>query len=313
VRPLAIAHISDLHISAQHTLRNVTNARRVLEYIARLGVDHVVITGDIVANADPEDYRVARKILDSFGLLDPSRLSVVIGNHDIFGGVHVAEDLLTFPRRCRETDYGRTVDLFREYFREAFRNCFFVSPLSPFPYAKVVGDVLLIGANTVAPYSRFGNPLGSNGEIRGSQWSQLQRIVASDVFRNRRKVVLLHHHFSKQKHHQARGSNSVWNVVEAQTMKLRGKEPIMRLFRDNGVDAVLHGHVHESMEYTRKGIRFMNAGGATLGPDPSMLSVNVLRVGPRGTEAEIHAIPAAGARSRLQQVPVEEAASPIAA
>ena len=303
MRPLTIAHISDLHLSAEYNRKNCTNSRRVLEYIARLGVDHVVLTGDIAANAEPSDFKVARNLLDSFGLLNPSRLSVVIGNHDIFGGVHVAEDILSFPKRCKHTDYERKVEEFREHFREAFQHSFFVSPVNPFPYAKVVGDVLFVGLNTVARYSRIGNPLGSNGEVEADQIGRLKTIMGADVFRGRRKIVLLHHHFSKSAMSGAGAVHSVWGAIEKQTMKLRGKKPLLKIFRHRDVDLVLHGHLHESMEYVRRGVRCLNAGGTVMGPEPGQLSVNILRVGAEGVGVSIHRLGAEEGKRRALAAP----------
>ena len=104
MRPLTIAHLSDFHISAEHRRNHIRRARRALEYARSLGVDHVVVTGDITANGDPADYRIARSLFASAGLLDAGRLTVTIGNHDVFGGVHTAEEVLTFPGHCRVTD-----------------------------------------------------------------------------------------------------------------------------------------------------------------------------------------------------------------
>jgi predicted phosphodiesterase len=39
----------------------------------------------------------------------------------------------------------------------------------------------------------------------------------------------------------------------------------MKLFDKYDIRNVLHGHLHESNQYFRHGIRFFNAGGTTLG------------------------------------------------
>jgi len=298
MRPLVIAHISDLHIGSEHRPRNSTNARRLLEYIVRRGVDHVVLTGDITANAGPVDFAEARRILEPFGLLNPARLTVVIGNHDVFGGVQVPEDILGFPRRCKETTYERKVEEFREHFREAFQNSFFTSPFDPFPFAKMIGNVLLVGINTVAPYSRIRNPLGSNGEVGSVQFRRLETILGADVFQKRKKIILAHHHFSRNEGKQPASVNSVWGTIENQTMRLHGKKPLCRLFRSHGVEIVLHGHVHRNAEYRRKGVRFLNGGGSVLGPGLDELNVNMLRVSDREVEVEIHCLSDAKARKR---------------
>jgi 3',5'-cyclic AMP phosphodiesterase CpdA len=225
---------------------------------------------------------------------------VVIGNHDVFGGVHVPEDIFAFPRRCRETPYERKVEEFREHFHEAFQNSFFASPLDPFPYGKVVGHVLLVGVNTVAPYSRLRNPLGSNGEVGEEQFRRLQMILASDVFRKRQKIILAHHHFSKSDAKESGSVSSVWDAIERQTMKLHGKKPLCRLFEANDVELVLHGHLHRSVEYRRKGVRFLNGGGSILGPVPGELGVNIVTVRDREIEVEIERV--SGTRLRKREL-----------
>ncbi|HEX9007041.1 MAG TPA: metallophosphoesterase, partial [Bacteroidota bacterium] len=119
---IRIAHISDLHLSPTHGRVNIRNTKRLLEHINRLKVDHVVVTGDIAANAEAGDFRLARSLFQAHGLLDPQKLSLVVGNHDIYGGVHTPEAILDFPRRCRETDVNKKTRQFLEHFPEIFRN-----------------------------------------------------------------------------------------------------------------------------------------------------------------------------------------------
>ncbi|HTY60116.1 MAG TPA: metallophosphoesterase [Bacteroidota bacterium] len=285
-----IAHIADLHLSGEHRRFNLRRARRLLEEIARRRVDHVVVTGDIAADADRKELDIARGIFRNNGLLDTSKLSVVIGNHDIFGGVHTAEDILTFPRRCRHTDYNEKVEEFRGYFHEAFERMMFGAHGKPFPYAKVLGDVVLFGVNSVAHYSGVGNPVGSNGEVGDAQFKRLRQLLEAPQLRGKRKIVLIHHHFHKLPVPGAGTLHSVWGAIERRTMKLHGKKRLFELFREAKVDRVLHGHVHVNEEYTRKGVRFINGGGSLLGPG-SQIAFNLLEIGPESIENRVITIP----------------------
>jgi 3',5'-cyclic AMP phosphodiesterase CpdA len=287
-----IAHISDLHLSADHKRMNIRNTKRLLDRIKRLNIDHVVITGDIAANADADDFHIARNLFHSAGLLDGRRMSVVIGNHDVYGGVHTPEDILDFPRRCKKVDVRKKVDSFTEHFQELFRNSYFLNEEFPFPYFKLIGDVLLIGLCSVAGYSAMKNPVGSNGLVDERQQQELDRTLSSGQFDRSRTLVLVHHHFKKMEHETDGTMQSVWEAFEQQTMKLRGKKELMLLFKKHRVDAVLHGHVHENSEYTRKGLRFINGGGSILGARPSILRLNVLHVSPTGVHLEQHEVPA---------------------
>ncbi len=264
-RQCTIAHLSDLHISLDHSLHNTRNMRRVLEYCLRRNVDHIVITGDIAANAEKKELEAARKILRSYGLLDPERLSLIIGNHDVFGGVHHAQDILSFPKRCRETDYERRLLFFRDTFHEVFEGTVHGKGNKFYPFIKTVKGVALIGLNSVARYARVRNPLGSNGEVDKDQFKRLERLSQMPLIKTMRKVVLIHHHFNKLETSGTGTLNSVWDAIETQTLKLRKKKRLIELFCKAGVDVVLHGHVHENHEYVRKGIRFINTGATVLG------------------------------------------------
>ena len=301
-----IAHISDLHLSAKHTKINIRNTKRLLEQINRLNVDHVVITGDISANAEKDDFLVAKALFDGAGLLDCHAMSVVIGNHDIYGGVHIVEDILDFPRRCKKVDIRKKTEQFREHFQALFRNAFSPDERHPFPYLKPVGDVLLIGLSSVAEYSAVKNPVGSNGLVDERQRQQLDQILSSGQFRRSRTIVLIHHHFNKMDRPTNGSMQSIWKAFEQHTMKLRGKNELMHLFKKHRVDAVLHGHCHENMEYTRKGLRFINGGGSILGPSPSVLHLNVLHVSPREVRLEHHEFPVVEELSKVRALKQEQ-------
>jgi len=283
---LRIAHVSDLHLSPVHKRSNIRRTKLLLDHVRHLEVDHMVITGDIVANAESGDFRLARKLFHAHGLLNSRSLSVVIGNHDVYGGVHTAEEILDFPRRCKKTNVGQKIDEFHEAFRETFEGAEYASDKSPFPYLKPLGDVLLIGLSSVAPYSLAKNPVGSNGSVDSHQCQRLDRMLSSGLFKQSRRIVLIHHHFSKMKHRTDGTMQGAWKAFEQQTMKLRGKRDLMKLFQKHGVDAVLHGHYHENMEYTRKGLRFVNGGGSILSQSSSALHLNVLHID--RTEIRVH-------------------------
>jgi 3',5'-cyclic AMP phosphodiesterase CpdA len=291
-RSLTIAHISDLHLSPEFRRSNIRNTGRLLDHIRRIGAGHLVVTGDLAANAGPDEFAVARKLLGAYGFLDPARLSVVIGNHDVFGGVNTPEDILSFPSRCRATDYDGKVAEFGRWFREAFDSCIGGPDGEIFPFVKDLGPLALVGINSVAPWSGVSNPLGSNGMVSERQLSHLRRVLGSRLFRHKRRAVLIHHHF-----HKTGGSGSsgllgnVWGTVESHTMKLRGKKVLLEFFKEMDVDLVLHGHDHTTMEYTRKDLRFLNAGGSVQGPSPGDLCVNFIRCDDHALRTELHRIP----------------------
>jgi 3',5'-cyclic-AMP phosphodiesterase len=286
---MRIAHISDLHLSARHQRRTIRNSRRVLEHIARLGVDHLVVTGDLTADARPEDFQLARNLFAAYDFLDVRRLTVIPGNHDIFGGVHDAEDILTFPGRCRETDYAAALRLFQRSFAETFGGVV-TKGGAGFPFAKAIGDVCLFGVNSIAGYSRVKNPLGSNGSVPEREREALAALLADPLARGRTRIILIHHHFNRLSGYQGGAMHTVWGAIERHTMRLRKKKKLLELFRTSGVDLVLHGHQHCNCEYLRGGIRFVNAGGSIMVPAGGPLSAHMIGVS-RGTcTVGIHAI-----------------------
>lgn len=302
-----IAHISDLHLSALHNRANIRRTKQVLDHIMRLKVDHLVVTGDISADAREQDFRLSRSIFHGYGLLNSAKMTVVPGNHDIFGGVHTPEDALAFPRRCKKTDYTRRLREFIEHFHELFEGCAFVSNKHPFPYLKPLGELLLVGLNSVAEFSTVKNPVGSNGLVDDEQQQQLETLLSSGLFRKRWRIALIHHHFNKMPLQVNGTMQSVWTAIERQTMKLRGKKSLMKMLRKQGIDLVLHGHVHENSEYRRKRLRFLNGGGTVLGSDGSALRVNVVRFADTGILTTCSSIstplPRTPQRSVLHEIP----------
>jgi len=303
--PMTIAHLSDFHLSAEHRRNHIRKARRALDYALSLGVDHIIVTGDITANGDQADYRIARSLFASAGLLDAQKLTVLIGNHDVFGGVHTAEDVLTFPRRCKTTHYEIRVREFGNAFHETFDNTLRHSEKRFFPFVKILGQIAIIGVNTVAAHSRMRNPLGSNGEVDDHSYKVLSEMLDSPLLRDKRKIVALHHHFHKLRDVNPGTMHTVWGAIERHTMKLRGKSRLLKLFGRTHVELVLHGHVHESFEYMREDVRFLNAGGAILHDRSRDLHVNVVRITEEGCLTEIHRLaPKAGVLPPTEYVPL---------
>jgi len=295
MRPFTIAHIADLHLSGEHKRFAIRRVRALLDAIVRREVDHVVVAGDIAADANPKDFEIARRLFKNAGLLDPRRLTVVIGNHDIYGGVHHAEDILTFPRRCKETQYGKKVKEFRAYFAEAFEGCQFSADGKTFPFAKVLGNTAMIGVNSVARYSSVKNPVGSNGGVDDLEFQRIGTLLNDSLVRDKRKIVIIHHHFHKMSAGPEGALKSVWDAIERQTMKLRGKSRLFDLFKDHGVTMVLHGHVHLSFTYERKDLRFATAGGSVFGPDAKRsTSYNLVRLLDGAAETTLIRVPMDG-------------------
>jgi 3',5'-cyclic AMP phosphodiesterase CpdA len=292
MKPYTIAHISDLHLSAENDRSNAKNAMELFKYLRKHKVDHILLSGDITANARAKDYKLARSIFKRYGLLDARRMSVVIGNHDIFGGIQRAQEILDFPRHCKKTPYRKKIKEFIKQFHELFQDCQFAIKNQPFPYFKSLGQILLIGFNSVAPYAAVKNPVGSNGKVKAEHIKKVDEILSSGRFKHRWKIMMIHHHFNKIKKKSDGTMQSIWNVIENQTMKLRGKRDLFDLMRKHSIDLVVHGHYHVNKEYTRKGIKFINGGGTLLSANSAVLYVNIIETSPGALSISRKEIPA---------------------
>jgi Icc protein len=270
-----LAHLSDLHLSPEYFPERSEWFRASLEQCIRSGIDHIVITGDITNQARPNEFEHFRTILKEYDLLDSSKVTVVIGNHDIFGGPYHAEDVLEFPSSCKATRYH---DKVREFYRsteELFSGVRFLSQHSIFPFVKITGDIAIVGINSVAEWSPFKNPLGSNGMVNSMQYELVNSYLRQTPREAKHLFIAIHHHFHKADHSHNRSKlERVWSAIEAATIKLRKKKRLLRMFAKSGVDGILHGHVHRHEAYTRKKVRCYNGGGTIIPAGGGIRMVN---------------------------------------
>ncbi len=260
---MTLAQLSDLHLSPDYFPERSEWFRASLKQCLRSGVDHIVITGDITNQARPNEFEHFRSILREFDLLDSPRMTVVIGNHDIFGGPYHAEDVLEFPSSCKATRYHEKVQEFYRSTKELFTGVRFLSRHSIFPFVKIAGNSAIVGMNSVAEWSPFKNPLGSNGMVNGEQYELVKSYLRQTPREAKHLFIAIHHHFHKTERSQNRSKlERVWSTIEAATIKLRKKKRLLKLFAQSGVDGVLHGHVHRHEAYTRRLVRCYNGGGS---------------------------------------------------
>lgn len=269
-----IVHISDLHLSRKYYREHIKSLKILLRSALDSGVDHFVITGDIVSTADPDDFYLAREIFSNMGLLSSERLTVVPGNHDVFGGPHRAIDILSFPKHIRNIDYHNHMMVFYETFSETFSGVRLLSDNSPFPFVKKIGPVTLIGLNSVPHWSLWQNPLGSNGIINDDQFSSLERLAETDPPMGQ-VVVAMHHHFNDIADNIT--ANKLWRKIETKTMRMRKRRKTTKLFNKLNVSHVLHGHIHLNEIYEQNDIQFVNGAGSVCDDPIPILKYNVIK------------------------------------
>jgi 3',5'-cyclic AMP phosphodiesterase CpdA len=288
---MKVAHFSDLHICALHRKDNIQFTRDTLEYVLKADCDHVVITGDLSHMGSHRDFEILRTIFEDYNLLDPNRLSLTIGNHDIFGGVQLAEDVLEFPQRCKAIHFNQKTREFVEFFRECFDNVHRLDQRHFFPFAKPVKDIVLFGVNSCIEYSLIKNPMASNGHVSKAYRKLLTDLMSLKKYQNKLKIVLIHHHFYRYVMKQTNGDTHWWDRIEHQTMKLYKKKKLQRLFSQHGVHLVLHGHVHEYRQYEHRGVVFLNGAGWSTPIRHHALEVNIICTEGTAFEIQRHRFP----------------------
>ncbi|MGD8305829.1 MAG: metallophosphoesterase [Ignavibacteria bacterium] len=288
---MKIAHISDLHLNTIYRDSNLREIKSLLSFCNEINVDHLAITGDLTDDASEVDLKILKKTLKSFGFYNGEKLSVIIGNHDIYGGVQKAEEIFTYPERCRNANYNEKIKVFNSIFEHTFDNCVYRSDLLSYPYAKIVKDVLFIGINSNAEYSSVTNPFASNGEVSYRQQSELTELLLKFKSLVKYKVILIHHHFNKIKNPNNLSAAGLWQNIEKQTMKLRKKKKLLKIFNKFNIDLVLHGHLHETKSYQKSDVNFLNAGGSIKCVNSKKLKFNIARITPAGIDCEIIKLP----------------------
>ena len=258
---MKIAHLSDLHVDAARAEKHLDDVHRLLTEALEAGADHIVITGDLSHTGRAEDLWLLRDVFLAYDLLDPAKLSVVVGNHDVYGFASSPAEALAFPKRCAATDLDTTVAGFYRTFEETLEGAHFPLHHDPSVYAKQVGPALIVGVNSVGRYSPVANPLGSKGAIDEERRVALRETLSSYLHRGRLKIVAMHHHLGRCAWSDTTRNRSAIHKLERHAGRLREKRQIVRLFREHDVKLVLHGHLHESCFYQRYGQACMNGGG----------------------------------------------------
>jgi Icc protein len=272
--PFTIAHISDPHLSRRYYREHIKSLKMLLRAILEDGCDHIVISGDLVSTSDPDDFYLAREVFSNYGLLDSRMLTVVPGNHDIFGGPHRAVDVLSFPRHIRSVDYRKNLDLFYDTFPETFVGAKHLLKDEIYPFIKHVGPFALLGLNSIPPWSLLHNPLGTNGIVEECQLDALRSLNVQAEFGPSIPVAVVHHHFNDLTDDSV--EDGLWKTIESKTMRMKKRRRLLKVLSSLGVRYALHGHIHRNELYERNGIRLANGAGAVC-DDPLMnLKYNVL-------------------------------------
>lgn len=179
-----LAHVSDLHlIEREHYRRSAglrnrlkflsfyapdidfeARRRRVaeaLDCIKGVGVDHVLVTGDLTEDGVPEQFEVLAEVLHGSGIA-PERFTLVPGNHDGYDSTGAWDQALAGPLR----DFMHGSD---------------IEPV-------VLRDAVVVPVSTMIEPQSF---VRAQGVIRPEDMQRVSRIYAEH---SGRAVVVAQHH-----------------------------------------------------------------------------------------------------------------------
>lgn len=300
-RRIDILHLSDLHLE-DDSLAGVYRAQLEADLIKELGIrrlGYLVVSGDLANHATAEEYRAAYTMIDDltkrFGL-DPSRVVVVPGNHDVnwalskraYPFVH-RDDLpspLPVDRHIPAGEVGallRDERRYRERFApfnaHFFRLTYTGQNYPPDYEAQILWSddredrILFLGLNSCWQLDHHFHDRAS---------INMQALA--------RALDRLH-----EKNYDGWLKIAVWH--HPVTGKQMMNDEFLQLLAVHGFQVCLHGHLHEAVDGfhkydDRRGIRIVGAGTFGAPAKEQVIGVplqyNLLSFEPRTGEITVH-------------------------
>ncbi len=281
---MRIAHFSDLHLYARGDTpawrflnKRFTGwvnlrARRgdihragyvaaIAREIARLGVEHVVVTGDMTNLALEAEYELARDLLERELGLDPSQVTVVPGNHDVY---------------TRGSLVSRRFEhYFAPWLRSDLPELAAEANGGRFPIVKLRGSAAIIALSSAVPRL----PFVAAGELGSAQIAALGRILEHPEVARRTAVIAMHHPAVYRR-----------SRLKMYLEGLRDAPALIAQLRPLTGGLLLHGHLHRRIQRevpTGAGrVNQVGATSASLHHDAAdrMAGFNVYELGEAGVE-----------------------------
>ncbi|MEZ4527979.1 MAG: metallophosphoesterase [Desulfobacterales bacterium] len=223
-----IIHLSDIHIGYKDMGTRFDRIVTQMIFHNCPGNHYLVlITGDMVDDATKDGsyeeacFQISRLKKEGF------RVLTVPGNHDYGSGV---------------LGHPKYVEKYKEYFFEDIS--------ISYPKLDLVGNIALLGLDSMAEELHWYDRVFAEGELGDRQLERLKNLLESDsVQKAACRVVYLHHHpfHPTPAHH------------------LKDSEKLGAILKQYPVDALLFGHNHEGKVWNGEwGIkRVYDAGSAT--------------------------------------------------
>jgi 3',5'-cyclic-AMP phosphodiesterase len=264
-KKVTLAHLSDLHLAGKNDRRQLERLDFLLDEIVRKGYDHLVMTGDLITTANPDDWLVLREVLERHGLFDLTRTTVVPGNHDLVN----LEEEMRFYNALNPMDSGRI----RRVEERLRRFCEIFRPLitddgaagAGYPLVKVLrfGEISIsfVAFNTVLPWSGSDNPLGARGFVSPEGLEALTGKAVLDVLSGTFVIGLCHHAY------RVYGTDALIDQAFDWTMEFKNREDFFKVMKKLRARLVMHGHFHRFQVYSVDTMTFINGGSFRYSPE----------------------------------------------
>jgi 3',5'-cyclic AMP phosphodiesterase CpdA len=293
---MKIAHFSDLHLLSLEgvPLRRFLNkratgyanlrlkrgsihrssyVRAIAREVRRLGVDHVIITGDLTNLALEPEFELVREVLENDLGLHPKDVTLVPGNHDVYTrGSHTKQRFATY---------------FADYMKSDLPELATEVGAGLFPVVKLRGPVAVIGLCSAVPRL----PFVAAGRLGKAQLEALARVLAHPEVVRRTPFVAIHH--PPQNPH-----SKLKTMLEG----LSDAALLWTSLRDLPAVVMLHGHLHRRVrrEDQSGGLRAVTLGATSASlhheSQEKMAGFNLYEIDPHGLlgALEAHVLGAEG-------------------
>jgi 3',5'-cyclic AMP phosphodiesterase CpdA len=211
--------LANLRFKRSHVHR-ASHVRAIAREIANAGVDHVVVTGDLTNLALESEFELARDVLVEDLGIDPARVSVVPGNHDVYTrGAMASRRFETYFSDWLESDLPElAVD----------------AGGARFPVVKLRGSAAIVSLSSAVPRL----PFVAAGEIGPAQLDALARVLAHPEVESRTLVLVLHHP----------ALYGDWSKTRTHVEGLRDASALVSLLMPFSRGLILHGHLHRRVQ-----------------------------------------------------------------
>ena len=237
---------------------------RLFDHFNTTGYDHLVISGDLSNSANQGDWKIIRQKLESHGLYQWDKTTVIPGNHDL---IQLEEEMRFYNAlnplpRLRKKAFDRRVLEFCIFFQELITGE--EGGDKAFPFLKIINfstvKIALAALNSVYPWYPADNPLGARGYI---SLGQLKALGVESVLQSLEDCVVigLCHHAYK-----VYGTDSPIDQAFDWTMELKNRDEFLEIMKVIHAKVVLHGHFHRFQSYEVKDITFINGGSFRYNP-----------------------------------------------